>query len=254
MVAVNRSPSLCAPLAWACPSLRSSDDAVRPPQSHTPERGYQLRRPGHRPRSYRDRSERSLPRRQRSDLLAPARHGVADHRPRTQAGYGVRPRRRDHRPPARVGVPPLAATGRGPYAGRPGPTRGRGGAARRRHAGDPRPRLRPVPPGPPPHARADGLTTLLPRHHDDRDRARDDLRDPTNELHVVRMLRRIPHRNRHLRPRPRLGVARHEECAPPRAHLPVGIAHAYLTLVRRVGEPARRTDVVLDPAALLPQH
>src|SRR2546422_11353824 len=148
-----------APLAWVCPSLQSSDDAVRHRESYTSERGYQLR-PGHRPRSYRDGSERSLPHRQRRNLLAPARLGVADHRPRTQAGYGVRPRRRDHRPPARVGVPPLAATGRGPYAGRPGPTRGRRGAARRRHAGDPRPRLRPFPPGPPPHARADGLTTL----------------------------------------------------------------------------------------------
>src|SRR5439155_2482460 len=85
--------------------------------------------------------------------------GVAGHRPRAQARDGIRACRRHLGPPARLGMPPCVASGRGSHAGRPRPTRRRGTAARRRHTRDPRPSVRPVPPGAAPHARTDGVTT-----------------------------------------------------------------------------------------------
>src|SRR2546426_3610692 len=88
------------------------------------------------------------PDRQRSDLLAPARAGVAGHWPRAATRHGIRPGRRDDGAPVGLGVPARAPPGPRPYAGRPGPAGGCGSAARRRDARDPRSRVRPLPPYP----------------------------------------------------------------------------------------------------------
>src|SRR5437016_9534386 len=85
-------------------------------------------------------------------------------------------------------------------------------------------------------------------------RARDDLRYRAEQLHVIRPLRRVPHRHEHLRSGPRPGVAREEQRPLPRPHLAVSVLHADLALGRAITEPTRTLEVVVEPRSPFPQH
>src|SRR5207248_7260513 len=77
---------------------------------------------------------------------------------------------------ARVGVPPVACPRRGSHAGGPGPAGRRRTPARRRHARDPRSRVRPLPSHTPPDAEPIGLGLTGPSREFTRDSSGTDRR------------------------------------------------------------------------------
>src|SRR6266566_2404283 len=89
------------------------------------------------------------------------------------------------------------------------------------------------------------------RYNDNRHRARQDLRDRTEQCHRVRVGRvRILCGHVYLRTRPRSGIVAEEERATPRPHVAIRVVHAHLTLFSRSCEAAGGAQVILESSPL----